>query len=53
MVEGTMIRRTRVDIDLQAIVGNAAAVRDVTGTISNLPLVRGSSRIASPMWDRM
>jgi alanine racemase len=27
-----MIRRTRVEIDLQAIVGNAAAVRAVTGT---------------------
>lgn len=27
-----MIRRTRVEIDLQAIVGNAAAVRKVTGT---------------------
>ncbi|HEY5948302.1 MAG TPA: alanine racemase [Kofleriaceae bacterium] len=27
-----MIRRTRVEIDLQAIVGNAAAVRTVTGT---------------------
>ena len=27
-----MIRRTRVEIDLQAIVGNAAAVREVTGT---------------------
>jgi len=27
-----MIRRTRVEIDLQAIVGNARTVRDVTGT---------------------
>ncbi len=27
-----MIRRTRVEVDLQAIVGNAAAVRTVTGT---------------------
>src|SRR5690349_791754 len=27
-----MIRRTRVEIDLQAIVGNAAALRAVTGT---------------------
>lgn len=32
VVEGTMIRRTRVEIDLQAIVGNAAAIRRVTGT---------------------
>jgi alanine racemase len=32
VLEGTMIRRTRVEIDLQAIVGNAAAVRAVTGT---------------------
>jgi alanine racemase len=31
LVEGTMIRRTRVEIDLQAIVDNAAAVRAVTG----------------------
>ena len=27
-----MIRRTRVEVDLQAIVGNAAAVRELTGT---------------------
>ena len=27
-----MIRRTRVEVDLQAIVGNARAVRQVTGT---------------------
>jgi alanine racemase len=32
VVEGTMIRRTRVEVDLQAIVGNAAAVLKVTGT---------------------
>jgi alanine racemase len=32
VVEGTMIRRTRVEIDLQAIVDNAAAVRAVTAT---------------------
>jgi alanine racemase len=32
VVEGTMIRRTRVEIDLQAIVENARTVRRVTGT---------------------
>jgi alanine racemase len=32
VVDGTMIRRTRVEIDLQAIVDNAAAVARVTGT---------------------
>jgi alanine racemase len=31
VVEGTMIRRTRVEIDLHAIVTNARAVRQVTG----------------------
>jgi alanine racemase len=32
VVDGTMIRRTRVEIDLQAIVGNAKTVQQVTGT---------------------
>jgi alanine racemase len=32
VVDGTMIRRTRVEIDLQAIVGNAKTVQRVTGT---------------------
>jgi alanine racemase len=32
VVEGTMIRRTRVEIDLQAIVENARTVQRVTGT---------------------
>jgi alanine racemase len=32
VVEGTMIRRTRVEIDLQAIVENARTVHRVTGT---------------------
>jgi alanine racemase len=32
VIEGTMIRRTRVEIDLRAIVGNAAAVRAGTGS---------------------
>src|SRR5580765_1361537 len=32
MPSSTMIRRTRVEVDLAAIVGNARAVRAVTGT---------------------
>jgi alanine racemase len=32
VVEGTMIRRTRVEVDLHAIVSNARTVRQVTGT---------------------
>src|SRR5947209_15399932 len=32
MQSSTMIRRTRVEVDLAAIVGNARAVRAITGT---------------------